>query len=92
MLKSKRLYANVLVFGIFFFLTSIPWYVPFVIGLIYLAYIPYYELILLGFLIDLTYSSSHFFSINSHKVSLPFTILTGILVLIFQILKKRIRS
>ena len=92
MFKSKRLYANIIIFGIFFLVAEAPWYMPFILGAVFLWFIGnYYELILLGFIMDISYGSGHFFSIFSHKLSLPFTLVSAALVFAFQIIKKMIR-
>lgn len=92
MLKSKRLYGNIIVFGIFFLLAEAPWYLPFILGAIFLWLIGnYYEYILLGFIMDISYGSGHLFSIFYHKFPLPFTVSAAAMFLAFQIIKKRIR-
>lgn len=92
MLRSRRLYANIFVFGTFFFVPLCPWYVTFLLGAVSAWYVDYYELIFLGFLMDIAYGSSRFFSIFSHGFPLPFTVLAAVIVVILQTIKKRVRS
>lgn len=91
MLRSKRLYVNILVFGLFLLMPACPWYVPFIIACIALWYLGYYEIILLGFLIDIAYASASFFSVFSHYVALPFTILAAILVYAVSTIQRQMR-
>jgi len=91
MFRSKRLYINILVFGLFFFTPITPWYVLFAIGAYVSWLFPYYEFMLLGFLMDVTYSSGHFFAIFGHPFPLPMTVSAAILVIALQAIKKKVR-
>ncbi len=91
MLKSKRLFVNIAIFGSFLLLPFMPWYIPF-LGAVYASWkITYYEIILFGFIIDLSFESSHFFTIFSHPFPFPFTILAVAIFIILILLKKRLR-
>jgi hypothetical protein len=92
MFRSKRLYVNIAVFGIFFFVPILPWYIPFLIAAFAAWFFKYYELVALGFLMDVAYDSSHFFSLFSHSFPLPFTVFSLILVLILPNIRSRFRS
>ncbi len=91
MFKSKRSYVNILVFGSFLFLPMVPWWVPFIIGIVAAWYFNYYELMLLAFLMDIAYGSAYFFSFFSFGFALPFTVLAAAIILVLETLKKRIR-
>lgn len=91
MSRSKRLSANIALFGSVLFLPFMPWYVPFVAGAIIAWYAPYYELILLGFILDLTYASGYFFYPFGTSFPLPFTCLAGLILIILHVIKKRVR-
>jgi len=93
MFKSKRLYVNVAVFGLFLFVPIAPWYASFAIAAIAAWYMPgYYELIALGFLMDMAYESAAASSVFSQSFALPLTVLAVCLVFGLEALKKRIRS
>ena len=92
MFRSRRLYANVVIFGSFLFLPMVPWYVPFVLGAIAAWHVAYYELIALGFLMDVAYGSTYFFNPFSWHFPLPFTLLGIILVLGLRAIKRRVRT
>lgn len=91
MLRSKRLYANLIIFGIFLFVPISPWYLPFFLGIIAAWYMSYYELILLGFLMDVAYGSVHFFTAFSPRFAIPLTVLSAAVLALLHIIKKRIR-
>lgn len=91
MLRSKRLYVNILVFGLFLLVPACSWYVPFLIACVALWYMGYYELIILGFLMDIAYSSGSFASLFSHSVALPFTILAALLVYAVSTIQRQMR-
>jgi hypothetical protein len=107
MFKSRRTLANILLFGSFALLPFMPWYALFVGGAIAAWYFPYYEFILLGFLMDVSFSSSHMSMVTKELVidsSIPFvssapsllgtfffTLISAAIVLVLQIVKKRVR-
>ncbi len=107
MFKSKRALVNIVIFGSFLFIPFLPWYVPFACGVIYAWYVAYYELILLGFLMDVFFSSSHMSIVTKEVIidsTIPFvssaptfigtfffTLIAGAIVFILQMIKKRVR-
>lgn len=91
MFKSKRFYINILIFGSMVFLPFVPWYLPFIGAMIACWYMNYYEIILLGFLIDATFMSAHFFTIFSKPFYFPFTFLSFAILIALKALKNRLR-
>lgn len=91
MFKSKRIVVSACMFLSFFFLPFLPWYVPFIIGIIYSWYTTYYEFIFLGFLMDLSYASGYFVFFSNYHIPLFFTCLTTLLILVLQSVKNRVR-
>ncbi len=86
MFKSKRFLANVAMFGSFFFLPFMPWYIPFLIGAFTSWYYIFYEFILLGFLMDLMFVSAHF-----AYIPIFFTYIAALVVVVFQTIKNKVR-
>lgn len=107
MFKSKRALVNIVLFGSFLTLPFLPWYAVFIVGTISAWYFTYYEFILLGFLMDISFSSSHMSMVTKEIVidsSIPFvsaapsfigtfffTLIAAAIVLVLQIIKKRVR-
>ena len=107
MFKSKRTLVNILIFGTFIFIPFLPWYVLFIAGTISAWYFAYYEFIALGLLMDIMFSSSHLSVVTKEIVidsSIPFvsgapsfigtfffTLISASIVLVLQIVKKRVR-
>ena len=107
MFKSKRTITNIALFSVFLFLPFVPWYVPFVAGVVASWYVTYYEFIVLGFLMDMFFASSHMslgkeVFVQTSQIpyisSAPtffgtffFTLITAFIVFILQLLKKRVR-
>lgn len=58
-----------------------PWYVPFLSAVIAAWYFDYYEIMLLGFLMDLSYASH----------DMVFTFLSAAALIVLQLVKKRVR-
>jgi hypothetical protein len=69
-----------------------PWYLTFLLGVVSAWFMTYYELIFLGFLMDVTFGSGQLFSAFSHGFPLPLTVIAGVIVVIMQLIKKRIRN
>lgn len=107
MFKSKRTLVNILLFGSFALVPFFPWYALFIVGIISAWYFSYYEFILLGFLMDVSFSSSHMSIVTKEIVidsSIPFvsaapsiigtfffTCIAASIVFVLQIIKKRVR-
>lgn len=107
MFKSKRTITNIGIFGSFILLPFLPWYILFVAGIVASWYFTYYEFIVLGFLMDMFFASSHMSLGDTEltlQTSLPymssaptfigtffFTGITACIVFVLQLLKKRVR-
>lgn len=107
MFKSKRALVNILIFSSFVLVPFFPWYALFIAGTITAWYFSYYEFILLGFLMDISFSSSHMSMVTKEIVidsTIPFvsaapsfigtfffTLISASIVLVLQIVKKRVR-
>ncbi len=107
MFKSRRTLANILIFGSFILFPFLPWYIPFAGGIIAAWYFSYYEFILLGFLMDIFFTSSHMSIVGREFViesSIPFvaatpsflgtfffTLIAAVIVFVLQMIKKRVR-
>lgn len=107
MFKSKRAFVNISIFGSFLLIPFLPWYVPFISGVIAAWYFSYHELIFLGFLMDVFFASSHMSLVTKDVVidsTVPFisgapsfigtfffTLISASIVLVLQMVKKRVR-
>lgn len=107
MFRSKRTLVNIILFGTFILVPFIPWFVLFIIGILGAWYFSYYEFIVLGLLMDIMFSSSHMSIVTKEIVidsSIPFvsgapsfigtfffTLISASIVLVLQIVKKRVR-
>ncbi len=91
MFKSKRFLANIAMFGSFFFLPFMPWYIPFLIGAFTSWYYIFYEFVLLGFLMDIMFASKHFVHVSDMHISLFFTIISALLIFMLQTIKNKVR-
>ncbi len=112
MFKSKRTFVNIAIFGAFLFIPFLPWYVPFAGAIIASWYFSYYEFLLLGFLMDVFFASSHMSIVGESFIgkdlviesTIPFvsdapsligtfffTLISAAIVLILQMIKKRVR-
>lgn len=91
MLKSKRLYINLLIFGLFFFALPVPWYVPFIIGSVFSWYVIFYEFLVLGLLMDCAFASGHFSTIAGRPFPLFFTLGAALIVVMLQTIKNKVR-
>ena len=92
MWKSKRLYFNLVMFGLFVTVPVLPWYLVCIVGIMGVWYVPeFYEFIALGFLIDVSYGSIYFFKAVGHPFPLPFTILSAVCFAILQVIKNKVR-
>lgn len=112
MFKSKRTLVNIGIFGSFIMIPFLPWYVPFVCAIIASWYFSYYEFLILGFLMDVFFASSHMSIVGESPIgrdlivnsTIPFvsgapsligtfffTLVSAGIVLILQMIKKRVR-
>lgn len=91
MFKSKRFLANVSMFGSFFLLPFMPWYIPFLIGSFVSWYYVFYEFILLGFLMDIIFMSREFVLFSSVHIPLFFTFLSALVTVVLQTIKNKVR-
>lgn len=58
-----------------------PWYLPFLSAVIAAWYFDYYEIMALGFLMDLSFASS----------DMIFTLISASILIVLQLIKKRVR-
>ncbi len=91
MSRSRRWLISFLIFGAFLFVPVMPWYVIAIAGILAAWRTAYYELIFLGFLADLSFSSSSFISFYSVPLPLFFTVSAAIIVFVLQTIKKKVR-
>lgn len=107
MLKSKRLLVNSLVFSVFLLIPFCPWYIPYGIAVVACWYFAYYEIIFLGFLMDLMFSSEHMSLVSKQVIfeayvpfmssapsylgALFFTLISALIFVVLQMIKKRVR-
>ena len=83
MFKLKRLFTSIIIrFSIFI----LPWWVPVLLSVIASWYCFYYEIILIGFILDLLYRSDVFI-----HFPMFFTIVLTIGMLLLRFLKKQLR-
>ncbi len=88
MSNSKRIIVDIAILLSLFFL---PWWVPCLIAILACWYCDFYEMIILGFLIDTFYASGHFFHVFSHAVPYGFTLTAFFMLFALRKLKKRVR-
>ena len=88
MFKSKRLYTNLIIFASIFIL---PWWVPVILSIISSWFYFYVEIIFVGFILDLLYRSDLFVKIFGSKISLFFTILLTVIMVLIRVIKKQMR-
>lgn len=107
MFKSKRLLVNIFIFGVFLFVPFSPWYIAYSVAIVACWYFSYYEIILLGFLMDLMFSSAHMSLVSkqvlfetyvpfmssapSYVGALFFTFISAGIFIVLQMIKKRVR-
>ncbi len=91
MFKSKRLFANVVVFGTLFLLPMIPWYVPLVIAVWASWHFMYYEILILGALMDILFKSDLFFAVHGIAFPYPFLAAAAASLAILQVIKRKVR-
>jgi hypothetical protein len=78
-------------FGSFFLLPFMPWYIPFLIGAFASWYYILYEFILLGFFMDIMFASGHFVQLSTFHAPLFFTFLSALLIILLQTIKNKVR-
>jgi hypothetical protein len=88
MFKSKRFYSNLIIFISIF---TLPWWVPLFLSIIAAWFYLYYEAIIVGLLLDLLYRSDLFVTFYGKHIPLFFTIILTVIVIVFRIIKKRVR-
>jgi hypothetical protein len=95
------------IFGTFLFIPFAPWYLTYVSAIVAVWYFEYYEIILLGFLMDLMFASSHMSLVSKQVVfdtyipyiskaptyigALFFTFISAFIFVVLQMIKKRVR-
>lgn len=88
---SKRLIVNIVIFSSLLFLPFIPWYITFLMAIVASWYFVYYEILLVGLIMDLMYSSSLFFHTFDRPYSIPFLSAGLVTMIILQSLKNKVR-
>ena len=88
MFKSKRFYSGLIIFVSIF---TLSWWVPLILSIIASWFYLYYEAIIFGFLLDLLYRSDLFVTFYGRHIHLFFTILMTVIVILFRLIKKRVR-
>lgn len=91
MSKSKRTLVNIGIFGTLLLLPFVPWYFIFVASIIASWHYTYYEFLLVGFIIDLSYDSNVFFTVFNHPFPLPWTLFAAAILAVLHLVKKRVR-
>lgn len=88
MSNSKRIIVDI---SILVSLLFLPWWVPCLIAIFACWYCDFYEMIILGFLIDTFYASGYFFNVSGYFISYGFTITAFLMLFALRKLKKRVR-
>jgi len=91
MFKSRRFYSNLVIFGLFLFMPSCPWYVPLALAAFCAWHVFFFEIIILGFLMDLQFESGHFVTVLGHAFPLAFTVLASFILVVLQTIKNKVR-
>ena len=88
MFNSKRFLVDLAILLSLFFL---PWWMAAAIAVISCWFWDFYEIILVGFLIDVFYRSGYYFHIGTHYISYSFTLIAFLTLFALRKLKKRVR-
>lgn len=88
MSNSNRIIIDVILFASVLFF---PWFVPCIIAVIACWFYDYYEIIFLGFLIDVFYDSRYYFHIGEYYIPYSFTLIAFFTLFALRKLKKRVR-
>lgn len=68
-----------------------PWYIPYIVALVAAWHYAFYEILILGLLMDLAFDSAHFFTVYEQPFTYPFLILSAAALVVLQSVKKRVR-